>query len=226
MCILHEGTDLEGSCPEGQQKNINLRYQKYVWCGGMKMNQSIQELIIKHISDLDLLILALLYSDNKKGIKGDLFLQKEVFLIINFIREMKFCADFIAHILGPYSEPTEQSMKNLLSYKLVEKRMGKYFITQSGAKVFEKLQDNLSRDNLDAIEDFKKFLNDLTKDELLVFIYGSFPEFTTESGIKDEIGKKKVPVAVTLYKKGKVSLEKAASLAGESLEDFINILEY
>jgi hypothetical protein len=195
-----------------------------VWCGGMKMNQSIQELIIKHISDLDLLILALLYSDNKKGIKGDLFLQKEVFLIINFIREMKSRADFIAHILGPYSEPTEQSMKNLLSYKLVEKRMGKYFITQSGAKVFEKLQDNLSRDNLDAIEDFKKFLNDLTKDELLVFIYGSFPEFTTESGIKDEIGKKKVPVAVALYKKGKVSLEKAASLAGESLEDFMDVL--
>ena len=45
--------------------------------------------------------------------------------------------------------------------------------------------------------DFKDFLNDLTRDELLVFTYVSFPKFTTESGIKDEIYSKRKPSAVS-----------------------------
>jgi uncharacterized protein YwgA len=188
------------------------------------MNLNIYDRIVKNITDLELLILALLYADNKEGIKGDLFLQKELFLVVNLIKEMKSKADFIAHFLGPYSEPIEQSLRNLLSYKLVEKRGGKYCITQSGTNVFEELQHRLSRDHLEAIEDFKLFLNDLFQDELLVFIYCSFPAFTTESTIKREIFKKRLPVAIGLYKKGKVSLEKAASLSGISLEDLIDIM--
>ena len=188
------------------------------------MNKNIRESIIRNISDLELLILALLYANDKEEIKGDLFLQKELFLVVNFIKEMKSYADFIPHFLGPYSEPVEYSMKNLLAYKLVEKRMGKYFITQLGVDVFNKLKHRISQDKLEAIEDFKEFLNDLSKDELLVFVYVSFPEFSTESGIKEEVYKKRIPVAISLYRKNKISLEKAAFLAGIPLEDFIDIL--
>ncbi len=153
-----------------------------------------------------------------------LLYQKELFLVVIFIREVKSYADFIPHFLGPYSEPIEQSAKNLLSYELVEKKMGKYCITQEGVRVFREPMNKLSEDKLEAIEDFKAFLNDLSRDELLVFIYDSFPEFTTESAIKEEINEKKVPVAISLYRKGKVSVEKAASLSGMPLEDFIDIL--
>ena len=188
------------------------------------MNTTMHKLIVKNIGDLELLILALLRADNKEGIRGKLFLQKEVFLVVNFIKEMKSRADFIAHVYGPYSESVEYAMEHLLSYKLAEKKMGAYVITQFGVEVFEELKDRLSGDKLEAIEDFKVFLNDLSQKELLVFIYGSFPEFTAESGIKEDVYKDRVPVAITLYKKAKVSLEKAASLAGMSLEDFIDVL--
>jgi len=188
------------------------------------MSIEMHELIVKHISDLELLILALLRADNKEGIRGKLFLQKEVFLIVNFIKEMKSSADFEAHFYGPYSESVEYAVEHLLSYKLVEEKMGKYVITHSGIDVFEELKNRLSEDKLEAIEDFKVFLNDLSQKELLVFIYSSFPEFTTESGIKDEVYKGRVPVAISLYRKNKVSLEKAASLAGMPLEDFIDVL--
>ncbi len=188
------------------------------------MNTTMHKLITKNITDLELLILALLFVGNKEGIKGKLFLQKEVFLVVNFIKEMKSRADFIAHIYGPYSESVEYAMENLLSYRLVEKKMGVYIITQYGEEVFEELRNRLSDDNLETIEDFKVFLNDLSREELLVFIYNSFPGFTAESGIKERVDKERVPVAISLYKKNKVSLEKAASLAGMPLEDFIDVL--
>jgi uncharacterized protein YwgA len=188
------------------------------------MNTTMHELIVKNISDLELLILALLCVENKKGIKGKLFLQKEIFLIVNFIKEMKSRADFIAHVYGPYSESVEYAMENLLSYRLVEKIKGVYVITQSGFKVFEELRNRLSDDKIEAIEDLKVFLNDLSQKELLVFIYCSFPEFTGESRIKEEVFKERLPAAISLYSKNKVSLEKAALLAGMPLENFIDIL--
>lgn len=178
------------------------------------MNTTMHELIKKNITDLEMLILALLCADNKEGIRGKLFLQKEVFLVVNFIKEMKSRANFIAHVYGPYSESGEYAMENLLSYNLVKRIRGAYVITQHEAELFEELKNRLSDENLEAIEDFKVFLNDLSQKELLVFIYSSFPEFTAESGIKAEVFKERVPVAISLYKKNKVSLEKAASLAG------------
>lgn len=188
------------------------------------MENDIDKFILRNISDLELLVLALLYADDKKKIRDDLFLQKELFLVVNYIEEIKDYADFIAHILGPYSEPVEYAIKNLLAYKLVEKRKEGFFITSSGENIFNKLKNRLSKDKIDAIEDFKKFLNDISKDELLVFVYISFPEFTTESGIEKRIYNIRVPMAISLYKKNKVSLEKASFLAGMPLEGFIELL--
>lgn len=174
---------------------------------------------------MDILVLALLYEGNQKGVKGDLFLQKEMFLVINYIEEMEDYADFISHFLGPYSEAVEIAKDNLVSYKLIKKESGKYYITKKGVEVFEEVNDKISRDQIKAIRYFKEFLNDLTKDELLVFIYYSFPEFTSESVKKKEVDESREEVAKSLYDKEKVSLEKAAELAGMSIEDFIDYMK-
>jgi len=190
----------------------------------MDINKKIKDLIIKNISELELLILALLNAKDKESIKSDLFFQKEIFLVLNYIKDMLPNADFISHTLGPYSEVAEKSMSNLNSYNLVKRIDEGYEITELGVEIYREFKGKLSKKKLEAIEDFKDFLNDLTRDELLVFTYISFPEFTTESGIKDEIYSKRKPVAVSLYKKGKVSLEKAAFLSGLSLEEFTKYL--
>jgi predicted HTH domain antitoxin len=190
----------------------------------MKIDKKIIDLIIKNISGLEVLILALLNAKNREPIKSDLFFQKEIFLVLNYIKEMLPNADFISHTLGPYSEVAEKSMNNLNSYNLVKRIEQGYKITDLGMEILKEFKGKLSKNKLEAIEDFKDFLNDLTRDELLVFTYISFPEFTTESGIKDEIYSKRKPVAVSLYKKGKISLEKAAFLSGLSLEEFTKYL--
>jgi predicted HTH domain antitoxin len=77
-------------------------------------------------------------------------------------------------------------------------------------------------EQIEAILDYKEFLNDLTQDELLLFTYVSYPEFKAESAVYDRVIRKRIPIAVSLYKKGKVSLEKAAFLAGLPVEKFLD----
>jgi len=180
------------------------------------------ERIVKHMSKTDALALALLYANNHEPIPDDLFFQKEMFLVIDFIEEMKDYADFQAHFFGPYSEPVEDSIKNLVSYKLIEKRFSKYYITKKGIDVFKLLEPRIANDKLLAIDDFKKLLNDMSRNELLVFVYFSFPQYITESAIRNQVEKQRVPSAWSLYKKGKISLEKASKLSGLPIEDLLN----
>lgn len=190
----------------------------------MDINDKLKEIIQKNISDLELLILALLNAKNKEPLKSDLFFQKEIFLILNYIKEMFPNADFIPHSFGPYSEVAEKSLNNLKSYGLVKKEGNSYKIDDFGVEVYSNLKNRLSNNKIEAIEDFKDLLNDLNRDELLVFTYISFPDFTTESTIKKEIYSKRKSIAASLYKKGKISLEKAAFLAGLPIEQFTKYL--
>jgi hypothetical protein len=95
-----------------------------------------------------------------------------------------------------------------------------YQITPTGIAVLDRVK-LFSAEEIGAIGDFKQFLNDLTLDELLLFIYISYPKYRKDSAISDWVIRKRIPTAGSLYRKGKISLEKAAFLAGLSIENFL-----
>jgi predicted HTH domain antitoxin len=184
---------------------------------------SIKDEIARGLNELDAIILTLFNSEKGAPIRDGLFFQKEMFITINFIKEMKDDLDFIPHAYGPYSEPAEISLKNLVSLGLIEKGYYGFKISKVGSEILEIIPLEISQNKKEAIEDFKGFLNDLTKDELLVFTYFSYPDMTCESAVFEGVKKKRVSASVSLYNKRKVSLEKASFLAGLSMEDFIKI---
>lgn len=185
------------------------------------MEFSIED-IIEDLTDLDLAILHLLHAGNDDSLKGRVAFQKEMFLIADYIDKIREEAEFIPHTFGPYSEAAEIEMGNLRSLGLVKEEGQEYKITQNGIAALKKVKPVFSPEQIEAIGDFKEFLNDLTQDELLLFIYVSHPEYTEESGVFEKVIRKRVPTAVSLYKKGKVSLEKAAFLAGLPVEKFLD----
>jgi uncharacterized protein YwgA len=180
--------------------------------------------IAEDLSPLSVAILELLKVNNKKPVKGNVAFQKEIFLISNYIDKVSERAEFIPHSLGPYSEASEVSMDNLVSMGLVEKKEGNaYKITPAGIKVLDLKQDIFSAEEKESIADFKEFIGNLTNDEILLFIYASYPDFTTESTEYRKIMKSRVKNAISIYKKGIISLEKAAFLAGLSIEKFLDL---
>jgi predicted HTH domain antitoxin len=74
------------------------------------------------------------------------------------------------------------------------------------------------------LEDFKDFLNDLPDKEVLVFIYVSYPKFIEESAKWDELKQKRVDIAISLLKKGKISFSKAVEISGLNISGFQDVL--
>jgi len=185
------------------------------------MEFSIEE-IVEDLTDLDLAILQLLHAGNNDPLKGKVAFQKEMFLIADYVDKIREQAEFIPHTFGPYSEAAENEMGNLKSLGLVREEGQEYRITPTGIDVLTKVKPAFTGEEIEAIQDFKSFLNDLTQDEHLLFTYVSYPNFVQRSAIYDRVMEKRIPTAFSLHKKGKVSLEKAAFLAGLSVERFLD----
>lgn len=179
--------------------------------------------IAEDLSPLNVAILELLEANDEKPVRNVAF-QKEMFLISNYIDKVNERAEFSPHSLGPYSEVSRVSMDNLVSMGLVEKKKGNaYKITPTGIKVLCLKQDIFFPEEKEAIADFKGFIDNLTNDEILLFIYASFPNFTIKSTKYRRIMKSRIKNSISIYKKGIVSLEKAAFLAGVNIETYLNL---
>lgn len=182
-------------------------------------------MIAEDLSPLSIAILELLESNDEKPVKGKTTFQKEMFLIGNFISEIGEEADFFSHSFGPYSEASEIGLNDLISLGLVEeKSKDTYVITKSGHDVLEIVPGTFSSEERMSIADFKRFFGNLTNNELLLFVYVSYPDYVDESIVYSEVMKDRAKNSFSMYKKGAVSLEKAAFLAGLNIENYLDLL--
>lgn len=155
-------------------------------------------------------------------IRGKLWYQKELFLIVENIPALQEETDFEDDLLGPYSEIADVEFEQLRIEGIVDKR--KLILTPFGRRVAKLLESRASKNLLQLISDIKSFLNSLSRDELLGFIYFSYPEMRNESVEFDRIKENRQRIGIRLYEKEKVSLGKASEIVGISQEEFIEIL--
>ena len=165
----------------------------------------------------------LLGANSFQPVRGKLWFQKELFLIAQNIRELADEADFESDFIGPYSEIADEELDQLKREGIVIKE--KVELTPLGRDVANRLREQTPTQILDLISEMKRFLNNLTKEELLGFIYYSYPKMRIESVELADIDKNRVQIAISLFEKRKVSLGKAAEVAGMSQTDFINKLK-
>jgi len=169
-------------------------------------------------------LILLLGALNFKPLRGKTWLQKEMFLLSRNIENLRDEIYFEPHHYGPYSELLDQELENLEILGIVELN-DKIKLTDVGRKVYTHLVSKLSPDELELIREIRSELDDLTEEELLALIYFSYPKMTKESRVLDRILKNREKIAVKLYLKEKVSLAKAAEIAGKSLSEFIKYLK-
>lgn len=178
-----------------------------------------------YIEDLSLtqkVSILLLGANNFQPVKGKKWFQKELFLISQNIEELKEEADFESDFIGPYSEMADEELDQLRREGIINKGIIK--LTSYGQDIHQKLQHEFSPIIMQIISDMKNFLNDLTEDELLGFIYYSYPQMKIDSIEFTRIEKIRKPIAISLFRKGKVSLGVAAIIAGLSREELIQEL--
>lgn len=181
--------------------------------------------IYGNLSGIQRYVLVLLQSNGFKAIKGNLWLQKELFLLSQSYEDLKEESEFEPYLLGPHSEVIEEEFSDLIQVGLVTKEGYKIKLTNLGKKIALKISEKINDEGNQLVSDLKEFLNDLSEDELLGFIYFSYPEMRKESLKFQKIKRKRETIAISLYRKGKVSLGKAAEIAGMTIETFISLLK-
>lgn len=173
------------------------------------------------LNSAEKIFLMLLYSEGGNAVPGNIWLQKELFLIAKNLNSLEDYLKYEPHIQGPYSEEVANMLDNLQLEGLVNKKdSGEIVLTDGGEDSAEKLYKGSDEEIISLITDMKDFANDLSKDELLLYIYQTYPEMTPNSYEIDDLMPRKLQIAEKLYSKGKVSLEKAADLADLSIQEF------
>jgi len=170
------------------------------------------------LNDEEKLIIYAIGCMQNTPIKGKIKLQKLLFLVSNVFGDLQDLLMYEPHLYGPYSEVVENVLQSLIRLELIKDSRKGYGLTEEGKKVFNSLtpKKELAR----VMNDFKEFLNDLDNDELLAFIYVSYPDYIKESVKWDELRPKRKELAIRLLKKGKISFSKAAEIAGMGTNEF------
>ena len=171
-----------------------------------------------NLKDEEKIILYSLGVLDNMPIKNKIKLQKLLFMTSNVFEDYGDLLDFEPHLYGPYSKNLDDMLENLIKIGFVSQTKSQYKLTPLGEQVYLRLSPK--KGLVSVLEDFKSFINDLTNDELLTFIYVTYPNFTTEAIKWNELKEKRVQCAVQLLKKQKISFAKAVEISGLPRFDF------
>jgi hypothetical protein len=189
-------------------------------------NQELKKIVLSSLTNDQGYTILLLGAIEFEPVKGKLWYQKEMFFVSRDIEPLKDTLDFEPYFIGPHSKRLDEVLKQLDFYHVIRYDKNKIQLTDFGREIFEEIKNKRPKDELNFLSEIKKLLNDLTNDELLLFVYSSIdPSFITESVEYKRIMQNKEDIAICLYKKGKITLAKSAELAKIPIENMMRMLK-
>lgn len=184
-----------------------------------RMIREVGEDIIKKYA------LLLLHAIDNEPIKGKTRFMKELFLISKNITELEEETDFESDNYGPNSIYVANALDDLEVLNLINKIDNAYVLTDLGKGIVNIVIKDIAKNKIEVIDDMKELCNNLSTDELLALVYYTYPEITDESLVKARIENKREALALSLLKKGKVSIGKASEIAGLPMSSLYNLLK-
>ncbi len=182
-------------------------------------------------TELDPAHLLVLYAVNKapNGVPTKTHYQKMMYLVLKALgNDPRKSAGYIPDHYGPYSAFVDQWRNALIEYGYLKKN-SKERITIN-PEVKSEIESIKFPDEKKAkkIENISEFVNSLTYNQLLLYIYYDDIEkkegMTEWSDVKDEIMASRKAIAASMVKSEKVSMAKGAELADMDILDFKNYI--
>ena len=168
------------------------------------------------------LFLAVFYADNQAKIKGRTWLQKIIYIISKSLKLPEF--EFKPYNFGGCSEEVIDLKEDYSNVGYITEDSSGIGITNIGIEDARAAWNKLDEKTRSYIDNVKRFVNELNEDELIAYVYSQWPEDASNSLIRDRVMKRRVNIAVNLFKKGKVSLQRGAIIAGMSEKEFMETL--
>ena len=185
----------------------------------MEMHQRIAEAL----DPVQRLVVLLAASNGGEPIMGGTRLQNMVFLLSDLSDELVERCGYGAGSCGPHSEIVDEAARRLgeAGVLRVDGADGGISVTPTGRRVAGEIARDADDYVLIAVDSCKDMLNDLPTDEVLAYVYLSYPRMAERSAARDRIMRNKERHVMSMLKKEKISAERAAILLGWYLEDVI-----
>ena len=156
-------------------------------------------------------------------VTGNTWLQKQMFLLKQIIPKMQLRFD--EHRYGAYSPTLDILTKQNIVSELIKQQgnegTGRLWLSEQGLEISKNLWNKVSDEEKKSIIDVKKFMNDMGLWELIAYSYSTFPETTENSDVVKQYEETRIDSACSLFQRKKASVEKAAAIAGTSIDNFI-----
>ena len=182
------------------------------------------ERVLATCGPLHRLVILLAASNGGEPIRGRAKLQKIVFMLTEGEdREDRPCG-YDAGEYGPHSDIVDEEAGYLEEAGILcADGSGNISLTRLGMEVAGRIAGGEDRPTLEMIDEYKEVFNDLTIGELLAYVYSAYPDMATRSQAYDRTMSNKERHVMSMLKKGKVSLGRAAELLGRPVGDVLRL---
>jgi hypothetical protein len=142
--------------------------------------------------------LLLLLGAKDRPIPSALHLQKEMFLLANFKESLKEELNFEKHYYGPFSQTIDEAIRSPTYFSESFSFQGdQIMLSKNGIAEFNSMiKENRGHKEFDLLISglvlIREIYDQLSRNELLLLIYCTYPEYTTLSKVSDKLLKNKV----------------------------------
>jgi predicted HTH domain antitoxin len=192
----------------------------------MKTNATnIFETLKEEFTLLEKIILVLLYLSRNNQKIDKLKLTKMIFLISYDIKELREELDFKIYKTEIYDQNINDILDGLKQDGFIKIKNKYIVLTEKGIEEAEKIFKEFSKKEIDILEEVLDLFDGTTNNEILAVFYFKVPGFSKLSGPLPKIIKNRKKLAISLYRKGKISIGAASEIAGMNIKDFMEMLK-
>ena len=167
-------------------------------------------------------VLALLYAFGGRA-PSKLHIQKALFVASRYIDSLRETLEFKAYRMGPWSEEVNDVIENAVHNGLLVTSRDGVALTLRGITEAESVWKRLSDKDREVLKNIVDFLSGMSEDELLLYIYTVYG-YSEKSDIITRLLERRKELALSMLKKGLISVELAAKIAGMPLQEFVSYL--
>ena len=161
-----------------------------------------------HMLEQHILLLA---CANDEPIQGRAKLQKMMLLLAERT-DMLEERGYMAYLFGPHSRAIDDKLRHLERTGLLSVNDMEIAITSKGRKMASEIQRGYDEKTVRTISKYKEFLNDLSVNELLAYIYSAYPDTAKESAEYGQIKSNMEIYILSLIRKHKITSQRGAEL--------------
>jgi predicted HTH domain antitoxin len=186
---------------------------------------NIFETLKEEFTLLEKIILVLLYLNRNNQKIDKLKLTKMIFLISYDIKELREELDFKIYKTEIYDQNINDILDGLKQDGFIKIKNKYIVLTEKGIEEAEKIFKEFSKKEIDILEEVLDLFDGTTNNEILAVFYFKVPRFSELSGPLPKIIKNRKKLAISLYRKGKISIGAASEIAGMNIKDFMEMLK-